>query len=293
MPNPLPLWHQRENRIAFGAVLPALILVLGFFVYPVGFAVFISFTKSNGVYFDWRGLDNYLAVFQDPTFYKVLIVTLKFMVSVPLVVLFAVFCSVLLFEKIRGWRFFRVVFFLPSVLSAAVIGIMFRSLFAYYGPVNSLLGLVGTGPISFFVESSYSIWIIIFALVWSGFGYQSVLILSALNSIAPEVFEAAALDGAGWWRRLWSITLPNIVRVLGFVFIINVLYTFTSLFGFIFVMTAGGPGFETTSIDYLVYQKAFSASNLGGGAALAVVMFGIIGVLTLLQSKIFKVSEDN
>ncbi len=107
------------------------------------------------------------------------------------------------------------------------------------------------------------------------------------------MFEAAAIDGAGWWRRLWSITLPNIRKVLGFVFIINILYTFASLFGFVFVMTAGGPGYETTTIDFLVYLRAFSSNNLGSGAALAVVLFMFIGLLTLIQNRVFRLQKED
>ena len=116
---------------------------------------------------------------------------------------------------------------------------------------------------------------------------------ASASTAPPAVFEAAALDGAGWWRRLWSITLPNITKVLGFVFIINVLYTFASLFGFVYVITAGGPGYETTTIDFLVYLRAFSGNNLGSGAALAVMLFLFIGVLTLLQNRVFKLQQED
>jgi ABC-type sugar transport system permease subunit len=87
--------------------------------------------------------------------------------------------------------------------------------------------------------------------------------------------------------------LPNIRKVLGFVFIINILYTFASLFGFVFVITAGGPGYETTTIDFLVYLRAFSSNNLGSGAALAVLLFFFIGLLTLLQNRVFKLQKDD
>jgi multiple sugar transport system permease protein len=261
--------------------------------FPVAFAVFISFTKTNGLRYEWRGLDNYIALLTDPVVHQVFLNNLKFLISVPLVIFAALVVSVLLFERARGWRFFRVIFFLPNVLSVAVIGIMFRNAFGYYGGINQALGIFGIEPIQFFTNASTAIAIIILALVWSGFGYQSLLLLSGLSSINASVFEAAALDGAGWWKRLWYITLPNIRRVLGFVFIINVLYTFTSLFGFVFVMTAGGPGYETTTIDYLVYLRAFSSSNLGSGAALAVILFLFIGVLTLIQNKVFRLQEDD
>ena len=285
--------RRRDRIVGLLAVLPALIMVVGFMAFPVAFAVFISFTRTNGLTYDWRWFDNYIALLNDPIVHQVFINNLKFLVSVPLVIFTALIVSVLLFERVRGWKYFRVIFFLPNVLSVAVIGIMFRSAFGYYGGVNQALGLFGIEPIQFFTNGTTAIAIIILALVWSGFGYQSLLLLAGLTSINPAVFEAAAIDGAGWWKRLWYITLPNIRRVLGFVFIINVLYTFTSLFGFVFVMTAGGPGFETTTIDYLVYLRAFSSTNLGSGAALAVILFLFIGILTLIQNKVFKLGEED
>ncbi|NEN04744.1 sugar ABC transporter permease [Diaminobutyricibacter tongyongensis] len=288
-----PSWGRKQRLIGLAAVAPALIIVLGVMVYPVVFDLYISLNKSNGVSYVWRGLGNYLDLVADPIVQGVFLTNLKFLISVPLVVFAAILVSVLLFERVRGWKFFRVVFFIPSVLSAAVIGIMFKSTFGYNGPVNALITAVGGHPINFFSNANLAISVIVLALVWSGFGYQALIVLSGLTAIDPAVFEAAAVDGAGWWKRLWHITLPNIRRVLGFVFIINILYTFSALFGFIFVMTAGGPGYDTTTLDYLIYLKAFSGSDLGSGAALAVLVFLLIGLLTILQVKVFKVSEED
>ena len=286
-------FRRHDRFVGLLAVLPALIVVVGFMAFPVAFAIFISFTRTNGLTYDWRWFDNYIALANDPIVAQVFLNNLKFLISVPLVIFIALIVSVLLFERVRGWKYFRVIFFLPNVLSVAVIGIMFRSAFGYYGGVNQALGLFGVEPIQFFTNGTTAIAIIILALVWAGFGYQSLLLLAGLTSINPAVFEAAAIDGAGWWKRLWYITLPNIRRVLGFVFIINVLYTFSSLFGFVFVMTAGGPGFDTTTIDYLVFLRAFSSTNLGSGAALAVVLFIFIGILTLIQTRVFKLGDED
>jgi len=275
------------------AVLPAFSIVIGFMAFPVAFALYISFTKTNGLRYEWRGLDNYIAIFTDPIVHQVFLNNFKFLISVPLVIMLGLISAILLFEGIRGWKLFRVIFFLPNVLSVAVIGLMFKNFFGFDGAVNQLRGVFGQEPIQFFIDADYSIAIIVLALVWSGFGFQSLLLLAGLTAINPAVFEAAAIDGAGWWRRLWSITLPNIRKVLGFVFIINILFTFSGLFGFIFVITAGGPGYETTTIDYLVYLRAFSSNNLGSGAALAVVLFLFIGLLTLFQNKVFKLQKED
>ncbi|BDI24029.1 carbohydrate ABC transporter permease [Herbiconiux sp. L3-i23] len=286
-------WRRREKLIGLAAVAPAIVLVLGFMVYPVAYAVWISFNKTNGVRFDFVGLDNYTKLLADPLLHKVFLTNLIFLISVPLVILAALVCSVLLYERIRGWRLFRVLFFVPNVLSTAVIGLMFKSLFSYRGPINAVLQQFGIPPVDFFSGAGSAIFVIIIALVWSGFGYQTIILLSGLSSINPEIFEAATVDGAGWWKRLWYITLPNIRGVLALVSILNVLYTFTALFGFIFVMTAGGPGYDTTTLDYLIYTLAFSSTRLGEGSALAVMVFLLIGTLTAVQLRFFRASEDD
>jgi len=286
-------FRRRDRIIGLLAVLPAFLVVVGFMAFPVAFALYISFTRTNGLTYEWRWFENYIALFNDPIVLQVFLNNITFLISVPLVIFIAVLVSVLLFERVRGWKFFRVIFFLPNVLSVAVIGLMFRNAFGFNGAVNQALGLFGVEPIQFFTNGTTAIAIIILAIVWSGFGIQSLLLLSGLTSINPAVFEAAAIDGAGWWKRLWYITLPNIRRVLGFVFIINVIYTFSALFGFVFVMTAGGPGFDTTTIDYLVYLRAFSATNLGSGAALAVLIFIFIGVLTVIQNRVFALGKED
>jgi ABC-type sugar transport system permease subunit len=278
--------------VGLAAVMPAFVVVVGFMLFPVGFALYISFTKTNGIDYEWVGFENYLSLFTDPIVQGALRTSLKFLISVPLVVFVSVVVAVLLFERVRGWKAFRVIYFLPNVLSVVVVGIMFRGIFGHHGVVNQAIAALGLPRVDFFTTGNLAIAVIVVALVWAGFGYQALLLLTGLNAIDLAVFEAAAIDGAGWWRRLFSITLPNIRRELGFVFIINVLYTFTALFGFIFVVTAGGPGFETTTIDYLVYLKAFSTSNLGPGAALAVLLVVFLGVLTMIQNAYFRLEED-
>ena len=183
-----------------------------------------------------------------------------------------------------GWQAFRIIFFIPSVLSTAVIGLMFKSTFAFDGPVNKLVVAAGGMPISFFSMPTLAIAVIVLALVWSGFGYGALIVLAGLSAIDRSIYEAADLDGAGWWQKLVFITLPQIRRVLLFVSVINVIYTFTSLFGFVYVMTAGGPGYSTTTLDYLIYQKAFSSADMGSGSALAILVFILIGILTVLQA---------
>lgn len=279
-------WRDAEKRLALLAISPAFLMVALFLFVPIAGAVAISFFKTDGVTAEFVGFANYVRIFTDPLVGEVFLVNLRFLISVPLILFASTLCGVLLYERVMGWKLFRVLFFIPSVLSTAVIGLMFKATFAYNGPINAVIVAAGGEPISFFSTASLGISVIILALVWSGFGYGALIILAGLSAIEKDVYDAADMDGAGWWQRLWYITLPQIRRVLMFVSIINVLYTFTSLFGFVFVMTAGGPGYSTTTLDYLIFQKAFSSADMGAGAALAIVVFLLIGLLTLLQARI-------
>lgn len=283
--------QRREQLVALLATLPAFLLIASLMLYPICYAIWISLNKSDGVKFKFIGLDNYTTLLQDPLVHEVFFVNIKFLAAVPIVIFIAAVCSVLLYERIWGWRFFRVVFFIPNVLSAAVVGLVFRTAFAYDGPVNAALKSLGKDPVDVFSQPNLAIAVIVMALIWSGFGYQTLILLNGLLAIDTDVFAAAQLDGASWWQRFWYITLPNIRSHLAFVSIINVLYTFTSLFGFIFVMTAGGPLYSTTTLDYLVYLLAFTNFDLGKGSALAILIFGLISVLTVLQMRLVRRQE--
>ena len=276
---------RQKERIGLFATLPAFIVVASLLFYPIGYAIWISFLKTDGVTSKFIGFKNYVDILAAPLVHQVFITNLKFLVAIPVVIFAGLFTAVLLYQEVWGWRFFRIVFFLPSVLSASVIGLMFRSAFTLNGPINTALISLGLTPINFFARANMAILVVVLALIWAGFGYAMMILLSGLMTIDSDLFAAAEVDGAGWWQRFWYIIIPSIRQQLAFVSIINTLYTFTSLFGFIFVMTAGGPLYSTTTLDYLVYQKAFSAYDMGQGSALAIVIFGVIATLTVAQSK--------
>lgn len=276
---------RRRERQGILAVLPALFIVVALMFFPIGFATWLSFEKTNGVYYHFIGFKNYTDIFTSPLVHQVFRTNLKFLFAIPAVVTLGSITSVLLYQEIYGWRFYRFIFFLPSVLSASVIGIIFRTAFSYDGPVNSALKVFGIQPINFLVHANYAIFVITLALIWSGFGYAMLILLSGLMAIDTDLFLAAQVDGAGWWQQFRYIVVPSIRNQIVFVTTINIMYTFTSLFGFIFVMTAGGPLFSTTTVDYLVFEKAFSSQDMGEGSALAILVFGIITLLTLTQAK--------
>lgn len=284
---------KAEQRFAYFAILPSVLLIGGLLLYPIVYAIFVSFNRTaNGISFNWIGFDNYARLLRDPTLWRVLGNNFVFLVSVPLVLFFSLVCAALIYEEVWGWRFFRVVYFLPSVISTVVIGTLFRRLFDYSGPINQIVIGMGNEPIDWLARGSTSVIVIVLVLVWSGFGYGMLVLLSAMTAIDPTIYESARLDGANWWQRLRFITMPLIAKVIAFLTVINVIYTFLSLFGLIYVLTAGGPGYETTTLDYFIYLKAFSGFDFGQAAALALMLAVITLVLTVIQLRFARFDQE-
>ncbi|HEY1824364.1 MAG TPA: sugar ABC transporter permease [Acidimicrobiales bacterium] len=278
---------KRRNVFSYVALLPAALLVLGLMVLPIGATVFHSFTNWDGVTSQYIGLKNFELIFDNPIIATVLVNSLIFLISVPLILAASLVTAVLVYEKVLGWRVFRFLFFIPMVLSPVIIGVLFSTFFLPGGAVDQILRPLGLGNFSWLANPWAARWVVILALVWASFGFGMVVILSAMTTIDPALYDAAAIDGASWWRRLRSITIPMISGSLQFLSVINVIYTFTSLFAFVFVITAGGPGFTTTTVDYYTYITTFENGQFGYGAALGVVLFLIVLTLTIFQVKLF------
>lgn len=283
--------RRRTPWFALAAIAPSVLIVCLFTLLPLGWAVRTSFERNNGVRARWVGLENYTRLLGDRQFWEILLNNVIFLLAVPGVLTLALIAAALIYEQVPGHRIFRIVLFVPTIVSTVVVGILFRAFFALDGPVNRLVELFGAAPVNWLGEGSTAMLVIIFALVWGGFGYGMVVLLAGMSSIDPSLHEAAKIDGARWSQRVRLITLPLIARPIRFVSVLNVSYTFTSLFGYIFVMTSGGPGFDTTTLDYFVYNRAFVASQFGMASALALILLLIVLALTVVQFRVTRVDD--
>lgn len=283
--------RRSERTFAWLSMTPAILLVGALIVVPLGWAVWTSLHRTNGVRSEWVGVQNFTDQLTSRQFWDILINNAIFLLAVPIVLTLATVSAILIYERVRWWGFFRIALFLPTVISTVVVGILFRTLFSLDGPVNQIVEVFGGTPIDWLGGATTARSVIIIALAWGGFGYGMMVMLSGLSAIDPAVFEAARIDGAGWLRRTRSITVPLLSGQIRFVSVLNVSYTFTSLFGYVFVMTSGGPGFSTTTLDYYVYQRAFVASQFGTAAALALILFVIVIVLTVIQFRLTSVDD--
>jgi multiple sugar transport system permease protein len=281
--------RQLRQRQAILSVLPVIVVLLAIRAYPIVTAAVKSLTNWNGLYTsDFVGLQNYVRLLRGNVFWKLVRNNFVLLLNVPIQVFLGLVVAVLLHERVWGWRFFRSLYYIPQIISAVIIGYLFRTLFSMDGPVNivaSRLGLMPV-PLEWLGDTATALGVIVFCLVWSSLGWIAVVFMGGLSAIPDSVFEAARLDGAGFWRRTFQIAVPMLARVLEYAVMLSVVWTFTGLFPFIFSLTRGGPGYETTTLDYMIYLKSFvSGVNLGEACAIAVLLLVIILALTVVEMR--------
>lgn len=285
--------NKRDRLIAVLLILPAFVLFATFVLIPVVSIFYFSLL-------DWGmdgsttfiGLQNYIELFTTSNFWVALGNNFKFLIlGVPIWTIYPMIIAILLFEKVRGWKLFQSAFYFPTVLSMTIMSTMFRTFFMYDGPVNTLMGLFGIPPYEFWIHANVSIVLIIIFINWIGFGGAVLLFMSGLANFPEEVFEASIIDGTSWFERLRYVQIPLMKPTIAVVLMLNIISVFGGLFTTIFLMTGGGPGYGTTTLEYLMYTSAFETHRFGYASAVAVVLFLIILALGILQSRITKVNE--
>ena len=284
-----PAFARKDERTAWAFLLPSLVLFATFTGIPVIAALGISFTQwdlFNPARF--IGLDNYTKLFGDPIFARVMGNTAYFvLLSVPVQMLIGLGCALALNRGIRGQTFFRIAYFLPVVTSTIAAALVWAWLFnANFGLINALLSLVGITDVPRWLASTqWAMPAVIIVSIWQNLGYAMVLFLAGLQNIRADLYDAAAIDGARGWRRLWFITLPLLSPTTFFVLIISIIGSF-QIFELVFVMTQAGPANATNTLVYYIYQNGFQFYQMGYASAAAMVLFLIVLIFTLVQYKL-------
>ncbi|MFK4759460.1 carbohydrate ABC transporter permease [Microbacterium sp. ZW T5_45] len=282
-------WRKRGEIALLSG--PALLVFVGFVIFPVLMAAFYGFFKWNG--FGWPtefvGIDNYVLMLQDQTFrdavaHNFAIVVLSLVMQGPIAILFAL----LLNQKIRGRSVIRVLIFAPYVIAEVVVGTGWSLMLQDAGALNSLLEKVGLGFLqsSWIADPAIAMWSLMIIITWKYIGFAVILMLAGMQSIPEELYEAAAIDGAGFWKTQWSITLPLLgptIRIWAFLSIIGSLQLFdlvNIIWGQYIAATAG-----TSTMATYMYQNGHLAGNYGFGNAVAVMLFVISLVVALLYQR--------
>jgi multiple sugar transport system permease protein len=283
---------QRRAGIAFA--LPVIVLELLLLAIPIAQAAYFSFTRWDGITSTWIGPANYQRLFSDPTFWRVVENNLLLLASVPIAILIPLLVAYLLNEHVPGWRFFRSAYFLPTAISWVVIGMVALRVFASEGVLNHVLTFLGLGFIHTDMLSGElsAMGAVAITFIWSVFGANTIIFITGMATLDREVYEAARVDGAGAFTTFIRITIPMLMRFIQFAFILTLITAFTALFSLIFVMTGGGPGYGTTTLEFYVYQQGFQVGVFGYAAAIGIVLFAIVFAISLAQLRIFRSRLD-
>jgi multiple sugar transport system permease protein len=283
---------QRRAGIAFA--LPVIVLELPLLAIPIAQAAYFSFTRWDGITSTWIGPANYQRLFSDPTFWRVVENNLLLLASVPFAILIPLLVAYLLNEHVPGWRFFRSAYFLPTAISWVVIGMVALRVFASEGVLNHVLTFLGLGFIHTDMLSGElsAMGAVAITFIWSVFGANTIIFITGMATLDREVYEAARVDGAGAFTTFIRITIPMLMRFIQFAFILTLITAFTALFSLIFVMTGGGPGYGTTTLEFYVYQQGFQVGVFGYAAAIGIVLFAIVFAISLAQLRIFRSRLD-
>lgn len=235
------------------------------------------------------GFDNYRELlFEDTVFHQVMVNTSVYVLAtVPIRTVLSLLLAIALNQSIRGVSFFRAAYFLPTITSAVAAATVWRWIYEpNFGLLNSLLYAIGVPhPPAWLSSPSWAMPALILLGVWQGLGFQMVIFLAGLQGIPLHLYEAASIDGAGWWARFRHITVPLISPTTFFVLIISVIGSY-QVFDQAFVLTEGGPGYATTTLVYYIYEYAFQFFKMGYAAAMAWILFAIVFVLTVVQFRV-------
>jgi len=279
--------QRRRARAGRLFVLPNLAALLVFMAFPLGYSLYLSFTRSDLFRpATFVGITNYRQLFADPLFGIALRNTVVFTVgSVLPTVLISLGIAALLNRKLKGIAIFRTIIFVPLAVSAVVMAVVWQFVFnTDNGLLNIMLGWLHLGPVPWLVDPHWAMVSLCLVSVWKGVPFATVVLLAAMGGIDENLYEAARIDGAGELRRFFAITVPLIRAALSFVVIISTINAFQA-FDQVYVLTGGngGPESATYVLGIMLFQHAFGFGEFGYACALAWVMFAILLVLTGLQ----------
>jgi len=290
-----PGWRASEVRAAWLISAPALITLAAFIVVPFALAVGLSFTNQRLISplpTRFVGIDNYLATLGDPAFWNGFVNNVVFVaVVVPVQTGLALFLAILVNSRIRGRVLFRTVYFLPVVTVMAAAAVTWTLLLNPTGLVNAVIGVLtlgGAGP-DWLGSTTWALPAVMIVSIWQGTGFQMIILLAALQDVPEELHEAAELDGAGSWARFLNVTLPGIRNGLIFVVTVTMILAFR-LFDQVWIMpqVPGGPLDATRTMMLHLVETGFGEQAIGRASAVAVIFFGVVLVLTVIQRRFIR-----
>lgn len=270
---------------------PALAVLVGFRLLPIGESIRLSFTDWDGFSSpQWVGLDNYKALVGDERFTSALLHNLEIVLAMPVWIFLPYAIAWALHGGIPGWRFFRFAFFVPVVISPAVIGVYYGLVLEPDGPFNDLLRVLGLGGLTraWLNDPAFAMPVVIAIIIWSTLGVGVMIFLGGLANLDQEQVDAARVDGASGWQIQRHVVFWQLLPLIEFWAVLTMIASFTAFFPLIYALTSGGPGYATYTVDYALYQAAFNRGELGYASSIGVVLLLVMAVIGLLQLRLLR-----
>lgn len=287
-----PGFLQRRRLIGFLFFLPTLIFMIVFLIGPIFASFAFSLTRYNLLSPpQFIGLENYLRLLSNPSFWNSLRVTVIYVAArVTILIALGLLMSLVLNQQIPGGTLFQSIYFIPYVFPLAVTSIVWKLIFRPFGLVEQVTSLFGIGKISWLTSGPEALAAVTITTVWSAVGYYSVLFLAGLQSIPVDTLEAAVIDGASARVRFTKIILPLLRPTMFYVTVVAVVNTLRGFPPFL-LMTRGGPGEATKVLGLMIYEQGFAFLQMGYASALSVVMLVLVMAFTIVQRRLQKYEE--
>ena len=265
-------------------VAPLVALLAFVFGYPLVRIFEFSFKMVRGIDGPWIGFRNYELILSQSLFWESVLHNLQLLLAIPVRVVISLLVSILLYERIAGWRLYRVIVFIPFVLAIPIIAVVMKRMFQFSGPVNEVLRWLSLEflALDWIGSSDVALWTVMILIIWRESALGIILFLARLLSLDEAMIEAARLDGANWWQRVWHIILPQMRGVIEFFVVVSVITMLAAVFAYVFIMGGGrgGPGTATVVLELYIFNALIRTSLPGIASAASVLLF-LVSVLLI------------
>jgi raffinose/stachyose/melibiose transport system permease protein len=269
--------NQSSRLTPYLYVLPLLALLAFVFGYPLVRIFEFSFKAVRGINGPWVGFRNYELILSQDLFWESVKHNLMLLIAVPVMVGWSLLVSIVLYERLKGWKLYRVVLFLPYILAIPIVAVVMKKMFQFSGPVNEGLRWLGADllAIDWIGSSDYALWTVMLLIIWRESALGIILFLARLLSLDESLLEAARLDGASWWQRAWYVILPQMKVVIEFYVVVSVITMLSSVFSYVYIMGGGrgGPGTSTMVVELYIFSALVRTSLPGIASAVSALLF--------------------
>ncbi len=269
--------RQRSRLAPYLYIAPLVALLLFVFGYPLVRIFEFSFKMVRGIDGPWIGLRNYELVLSQQLFWDSVQHNLQLLLAVPFMVVWSLLIAVVLYERLKGWKLYRVVLFMPYILAIPIIAVVMKKMFQFNGPVNEVLRWLSLDflALDWIGSSDVALWTVMILIIWRESALGIILFLARLLSLDESLIESAKLEGASWWQRLWYVIVPQMKVVIEFYVVVSVITILSAVFAYVFMLGGGrgGPGTSTMVVELYIFNALIRTSLPGIASAVSVMLF--------------------